>query len=306
MDIFLNLFVLALTLLITIIPITGDLWLTKDNKTKIFLRGRFFIGAAILALLVGVVQIIRSTNDQITRDSAQNKTLDNTEKIIGNVDTSTQKIKKTLLSIDSLNLKLDSLGIKTSTSIERRKDILNNFNSLNKQLEFIYKQQDLKLKENEPNVQILQEVKWVKVNDFYKIEIIFSNTGVRVAKSFDLGVIFFGTDKYGTILNSKYLSNDVVGEDDIPSKFGLKVHFPNQNSKNDTLPVGCILIYYTFSDFITDKIYYKTAKYWWRGIKLDGLEWFNYANRSLSDNIDKYIRNNNIQLITGQGKLFIQ
>jgi hypothetical protein len=308
MDNVLNAIIIFLTLSLTIIPITGNLWSRKGKKLKIFLRGKIFILTASIALLIGIIQVIRSSNEQRKRDSAQNKTLGNTEEIIGNVETSAQKIEKTLIRIDSLSYKLDSLEIKTNISIERRKDILNNFNRLNSQLERIYRQQDLKIKENAPNINILEEVKWIREYGINKIEITFSNSGERPAKNFNLGVIFFATDNSNKIINYKYLTDNLLGVDDLPStnktQMNLRFHFPNypQNSSNDTIPAGYIYIYYNYLDFATEKIYHKNDKYIWRGTKLDGLTWISMP-KSISDYVEKYIKENKIELKTTQNML---
>jgi hypothetical protein len=87
MEIILNVLLIVLTLSLTFIPMTGDLWLKQKSKTKtktkIFWRGYLFMSLAFLAVVFGIIQVVRSAKDQIERDKAQTEILDNTKQITG-------------------------------------------------------------------------------------------------------------------------------------------------------------------------------------------------------------------------------
>lgn len=307
MDNHISITIIILTLTITIIPFTGYLWSIKDNRIKIFKRGIIFLFAALIALIFGIVQIYRESSNQELRDGIQNTTLFNTEKIINNLDSITSNIEFKLRRIDSLNSKLDSLEVKTIASIDRRNEILNSFNRLNNQLEKIYTQQDLKIKENIPNVNILNDVRWVKERDIYGVELIFTNSGERLAKDLNIRVLFLGTDNFNRIINYKYLSNDLIGRDELPpiikTHKNLRFHFPNypQKTKNDTLPTGYIYVAYNYMDFITDSLFNKVDRYLWRGTKLDGLTWKSMP-KSTSKYVDEYLKENRIEINCAEQK----
>lgn len=80
MDIILSALLIVLTLSLTFIPMTGDLWLKQKTKsktkTKILWRGYLFTSLAFLAVLLGIIQVVRSAN-------AQTQILENTKQITG-------------------------------------------------------------------------------------------------------------------------------------------------------------------------------------------------------------------------------
>lgn len=292
--------ILVLTLGMTILPITGKLWSIKESKLKIFWKGWTFIAFSVFALILGAIQINKESKLQSSRDSNQENTLNNTEKIITNLDSSMDKIELKLFRIDSLNIKLGSLEDKTTASIKERNNILNDFNELNKKLEKLYIQEETKIRENIPVVNILDNVKYIKDKGTYKIEVMLSNSGERVAKNLNIEVWFFTTDIKGNIINHKLLSDDLLGGDDLPptksTNKKIRYGFPNypKISPKDSLTSGYLLVNFNYIDFILDTTIYKSEKYIWRRFDLDDLNWISMP-KSYSEKLKKYLIEYNIK-----------
>ena len=286
--------ILVLTLAMTIIPFTGKLWKIKHSKLKIFLRGWIFIVISIFALTFGIIELNKQSKKQISRDENQINTFNNTKILITNLDSSVDAIEQKLLRIDSLNVKLDSLESKTKVSIEKRDNVLSDFNSLNKKLEKIYIQEESKILENIPIVKILDNVEYVINNGDYKIQVLFSNTGGRAAQNLNFDIWFFLTNQNGQIISHKLLSNDLQNEDDFPpTKITnkkiqiLTPNFPKLNP-NDSLSPGYLLVKYSYNDFVLDTTFYKKEEYIWRSTKLDGKKWISMPKSYLIQ-LEKYI-----------------
>lgn len=287
---------LVLTIGMTIIPMTGKLWLLKASKLKIFWKGWTFIVFSILALILGVIQINEESIIQSNRDNNQVSTLNNTKLIISDLDTSMSKIEFKLFRIDSLNIKLDSLEKRTIKSIDNRDKILSDFNKLNNQLEKIYIQQDMSIKENRPFVEIYNGVKWIKEKNAYKILIELANHGGRIANDVTISTWFFMADNRGEIVGHKLLSQDLASQTNLPSRknSGKRVQykFPNfpKSLQSDSLTMGYIIVKYSYKDVVTDNTFNISEGFFWRGVRSDDLVWtaMNLSNyKKVAEYIDK-------------------
>lgn len=293
--------ILILTLGMTIIPMTGKLWLLKESKLKIYWKGWTFICIAILALILGVIQISEESIIQSNRDNNQVNTLNNTEKIISNLDTAMDKIELKLFRIDSLNIKLDSLENRTIESIENRDKILSDFNKLTGQLEKIYIQQNTNIKENSPLVEIFDNIKWIKEKKSFKILIELINQGGRIATNVGISTWFFLADDRGEIVSHKLLSQDLSTDTNLPpwkeSGKRMQYKFPNFPKKlqSDSLSMGYIIVKYSYTDFATDSTFYNSEGFFWRGFKLDSFVWTT-MNLSNHKKVDEYINKNKLEL----------
>ena len=272
-------FILILSLAMTIIPFTGKLWLMYNSKLKIFWQGYLFILFSILALVFGIIELNTKSKKEILRDKNQANTLNNTKKLIIKLDSGTDAIEQKLIRIDSLNIKLDSLESKTLSSIEKRDQILKNFNGLNKKLERLYDQEKRNILENIPIVKIVDDIKYELHSQGYKIQVLFSNVGGRAAQNLNIDIWFFLTNQNGKIESHMYLSNELRKEDDFPptkeTNKKLKILAPNfpKLNPNDSLSSGYLLVSYNYEDFIIDTTFYKREEYLWRSISLDGKRW---------------------------------
>lgn len=83
MDIILSIFILGFTLSLTIIPVTGDIISKKRRKIKLLFKGYIFYTIATLSLILGIIQIVRSTKIQKERDKIQTSILENTKQVTG-------------------------------------------------------------------------------------------------------------------------------------------------------------------------------------------------------------------------------
>jgi len=133
---FISISLLVLTFLMAIIPFTGEVALNR-SKGKLHYKGWVILLTGIVMLCLGSMQIVSESSEQDKRDSTQANTLNNTVRILGDVGISANK---TLSRFDSISKQLDSLEVRTSKSIERRNEILGNFDKLNGRLEKIYAQ----------------------------------------------------------------------------------------------------------------------------------------------------------------------
>ncbi|WP_204346644.1 hypothetical protein [Psychroserpens algicola] len=297
MDYFFEISIIIFTAILTIIPFTGDLWIKKKRKFKFHKRGIAFIVFSILGLLFTIVHIVREINQQGERDSTINKTLDNTEKIVSRVEISALEMETKLARIDSLNTKLDSLNSKTINSINTRNNILDNFNELNSRISKIYKQEELKIKQAVPLVNILDKVDWEIKDRTYQISIFFTNTGNRVAKNFDLKITYFNVNQNNSITSHSFITEDLHGTSDLPKGKKLLFTVPvsqSYYSKND-LKQGYMIVDFNYSDFITGEKFYGSERFIWRSLELDNLSW-KYMPKTISNQLDEYLKSNNIKL----------
>ena len=293
-----NIVILLFTLGITIIPMTGKIWSIKERK--VFWRGWLFIFLAICSLTIGYFQLRQDFKEQEARDTNQISVLKNTENIIGNLNSSMYSIENKLLRIEKLNIRLDSLDNMTRYTINRRDEILMNYNKLNSKLENLYVAEKIKLKAGIPVVNIFEGVKWIKDKDIYKITMMLSNSGDRTASELFYNVWFFNTSN-DKILNLKLLSNHLIqGEDLLPVKrtdYNQQLSFPNFPllSPLDSMSTGYVWVNYHYKDIVLDTTIYKSAGYMWRGIKLDGFNWISMPT-FIKDEIIKYAESKRIKL----------
>jgi hypothetical protein len=299
MDYWKNIAILIFTIGITILPMTGKIWSIKEKK--IYWRGWLFIFFALCSLIIGFFQLRQDFNEQETRDNNQISVLRNTENILDNLNSSMVKIENKLLRIDKLNFKLDTLEHNTLSTIKRRDEILMDYNKLNTKLENLYLTEKIKIRENIPVVNVFEGVKWIKVKDDYKIYIVFTNTGERIAKQLFYNVWFFNTLPDGEIVNHKLLSSYLTQGDDLSpvkrTEYNLSLLFPNVPllSPNDSIPVGYLWINYNYKDYVIDTTINKTVGYIWRGIKLDSLNWISMPTY-IKEKIFNYSKSKGIKL----------
>ncbi len=301
MEIFLNVLLVVLMLVITVIPFLGNLWNLDRKKPKIYNNGFYFIGVVLLLIIFGVIQVFINDTNEDNRDLTNNKTLTNTYQIISRIDSNAIVLESKLVRIDSLNTKLDSLELKTVSTINKRNEILENFSLLNEKLERIYQQENDKLAENIPKIGIFNPIKWGIDNGTQKIFIEFSNIGGRFAQNFDIEVIYFETNKYNNIVRHKFLTDNYSSADVIPNNNQgrtLRYYIP-LSSKTvlslNKLPKGYIVVSYTYEDFINDKKYNDSSMYYWRGVKVDSIIWREAITMPMISKVENYIKVNAVE-----------
>jgi hypothetical protein len=282
----------------------------KNRGRKAYIKGRFILSVALAIIVFSWLQEYFDGKEQESRDLALNTTASNTSRLITNVDSVILKVEKTLARFTGLGIRLDSLEKETNSSIAKGSEVLTNFNRLNERLEKITLQEEFKIKENGPSVNILNMPKWIKnSNGEYLLNIEFSNSGDRIASELDIGVIFFGVNSESKVDKHKYLTTELQSTDLVPYKNGSNIYWIKsggypKNNPSETLSFGAIYVYYSYKDVALSSSFKRFKKYRYipssASLSQDKLSWF-YADKTASSAIDEYIRSKRLTLITSSG-----